>query len=133
MSNNHLQVGIDFGQGTTHFCLLLPDGQPLELHHAFANSLTGYAAAKELLLTTLATHPLDGLDISGEATGFYWLPFFLHLATDPDLEPYAPQLFLLNPRWVHWFKKCFAQDDKSDQKDPYYIAERLRTRHPTVA
>jgi len=133
MSNHHLQVGIDFGQATTHFCLLLPDGQPLEWHHAFANSARGYAAAKQLLLQALATHPLDGVDISGEATGFYWLPFFLQLATDPELEPYAPQLFLLNPRWVHWFKKCFAQDDKSDQKDPYYIAERLRTRRPAVA
>jgi Transposase/Transposase IS116/IS110/IS902 family len=133
MSNNRLQVGIDFGQATTHFCLLRPDGQPLELHHAFANSLTGYTAAKKLLLQTLATQPLDGLDISGEATGFYWLPFFLQLATDPELEPFTPQLFLLNPRWVHWFKKCFAQDDKSDQKDPYYIAERLRTRRPAVA
>jgi len=133
MSNNRLQVGIDFGQATTHFCLLRPDGQPLELHQAFANSLTGYTAAKKLLLKTLAAQPLDGLDISGEATGFYWLPFFLQLATDPELEPYAPQLFLLNPRWVHWFKKCFPQDDKSDQKDPYYIAERLRTRRPAVA
>jgi len=133
MSNNHLHVGIDFGQNTTHFCLLLPDGQPLELHQAFANSLTGYAAAKQLMLEALTTHPLDGLDISGEATGYYWLPFFLQLAADPELEPYAPELFLLNPRWVHWFKKCFAQDDKSDQKDPYYIAERLRTRRPAVA
>jgi len=133
MSNNHLQVGIDFGQATTHFCLLRPDGQPLELHQAFANSHTGYVAARQFLLKALATQAFDGLDISGEATGFYWLPFFLQLATDPELEPYTPQLFLLNPRWVHWFKKCFAQDDKSDQKDPYYIAERLRTRRPAVA
>jgi transposase len=133
MSNNHLQVGIDFGQSTTHFCLLRPDGQPLELHQAFANSRTGYVAARQFLLKALATQSFDGLDISGEATGFYWLPFFLQLATDPELDPYTPQLFLLNPRWVHWFKKCFAQDDKSDQKDPYYIAERLRTRRPAVA
>jgi hypothetical protein len=42
-------------------------------------------------------------------------------------------LFLLNPRWVKWFKKCFAQDHKCDGKDPYYIAERTRTRRPDIA
>jgi hypothetical protein len=41
-------------------------------------------------------------------------------------------LFLLNPRWVKWFKKCFAQDHKCDEKDPFYIAERTRTRRPDV-
>jgi transposase len=40
---------------------------------------------------------------------------------------------VLNPRWVHWFKKCFAQDHKCDARDPFYIAERTRTRPPDVA
>jgi hypothetical protein len=34
---------------------------------------------------------------------------------------------------VHWFKKCFAQDHKCDEKDPFYIAERTRTRTPDAA
>ena len=129
---NRLQVGIDFSQKGADFCLMLPDGQPLELHRAFDNSRTGYSLAKQLMLNALDTYQFDGLDVSGEATAFYWLPFFLQLATDPDLAPHDPQLFLLNPRWVHWFKRCFAQDDKCDQRDPYYIAERTRTRRPPV-
>jgi hypothetical protein len=84
------------------------------------------------LLDALDSYQFDGVDVSGEATGYYWLPFFLQLAADPDLEPYNLNLFLLNPRWVHWYKKCFAQDDKSDQKDPYYIADRTRTHRPDV-
>jgi hypothetical protein len=79
----------------------------------------------------MQNHGFDGVDISAEATGFYWLPYFLQLADDPDLEHIDPRLFLLNPRWVSWFKKCFAQDDKSDQKDSFYITERTRTRTPT--
>ncbi len=55
------------------------------------------------------------------------------MAADSDLAAYDPQLYLLNPCWVAWFKKCFAQDDKSDLKAPYYIAERTRVRRPTVA
>ena len=130
---HRLQVGIDFGQKRADLCLLYPDGHPLELHRSFANSRSGYTSAKQLLLDALDSHVFDGIDVSGEATGYYWLPFFLQLAADPDLAPHDLNLFLLNPRWVKWFKKCFAQDHKCDEKDPFYIAERTRTRRPDVA
>lgn len=129
---NRLQVGIDFSQKRADVCLMFPNGQPLERHQAFGNSCSGYSLAKQLLLDALDSYAFDGVDVSGEATGYYWLPFFLQLAADPELEPYNLNLFLLNPRWVHWYKKCFAQDDKSDQKDPYYIADRTRTHRPDV-
>ena len=130
---NRLQVGIDFSQKKADFCLLFPDGQPLEPHVSFANSRPGCSLAKQLLLDTLDTYSFDGVDVSGEATGYLWLPFFLQLSADPDLALRDMDLFLLNPRWVKWFKKCFAQDDKCDEKDPYYIAERMRVRRPDIA
>jgi hypothetical protein len=129
---HRLQVGIDFGQKKADFCLLFPDGQPLEPHVSFTNSCSGYSLAKQLLLDALDSYSFDGIDVSGEATSYYWLPFFLQLAADPDLAPHDLNLFLLNPRWVKWFKKCFAQDHKCDEKDPFYIAERTRTRRPDV-
>jgi hypothetical protein len=131
--SHRLQVGIDFSQKRADCCLLLPNGQPLERHQAFGNSPGGYSLAKQLLLDALDSYQFEGIDVSGEATGYYWLPFFLQLAADPDLAPYDLNLFLLNPRWVAWFKKCFAQDDKTDEKDPFYIAERTRTHRPRVA
>jgi len=131
--SHRLHVGIDFSQKRADCCLLFPNGQPLELHQAFGNSPAGYSLAKHLLLDAMDSYQFEGIDVSGEATGYHWLPFFLQLAADPDLEPHDLKLFLLNPRWVAWFKKCFAQDDKSDQKDPYYIAERTRTHPPRVA
>jgi len=130
--SNRLQTGIDFSQKKADFCLLFPDGRPLESHVSFDNSRSGYSLAKQLLLDALETHSFDGVDVSGEATGYLWLPFFLQLAADPDLEPHDLKLFLLNPRWVKWFKKCFAEDHKCDEKDPFYIAERTRTRTPNA-
>lgn len=129
---NRLQVGIDFSQKRADFCLLFPNGQALERHQAFGNSCSGYSLAKHLLLDALDSYPFDGVDVSGEATGYFWLPFFLQLAADPDLALHDLNLFLLNPRWVAWYKKCFAQDDKCDEKDPYYIADRTRTHRPDV-
>jgi len=130
---HRLQVGIDFGQKRADFCLLLPDGRSLEPHLSFANSSSGYSLAKRLLLDALDSYSFDGVNVSGEATGYFWLPFFLQLAADPDLAQHDLKLFLLNPRWVKWFKKCFSQDHKCDEKDSFYIAERTRTRRPDVA
>jgi hypothetical protein len=42
-------------------------------------------------------------------------------------------LFLLNPRWVKWFKKCFAEDHKCDEKDAFFITERTRVHRPDSA
>lgn len=69
----------------------------------------------------------QGVDIGGESTGYYWLPFFLQLQQDTDLAAYDPRSYLLNARQVHWFKKGYAEDDKTDDKDSFYVTEKLRT------
>jgi transposase len=133
MNLNRLQVGIDFSRQRADFCLLFPDGQPLVSHRAFANSRPGYQQARQLLLDSMQHYGFDGLDVSGEATSYYWFPFFWQLAHDSELEARDLALFLLNPRWVHWFKKSLPPDDKADSTDPFYIAERTRTRPPKGA
>ena len=125
-----LQVGIDFSHKKADVCLMSPQGDLLEPHLSFRNSRTGFEQLKSVLLEIRAAYAFDGIDISGEATGYYWLPLFLQLADDPDLAEAALDLFLLNPRWLKWFKKSFSPDDKTDRKDPFYIAERTRTRRP---
>jgi transposase len=112
------------------FCLLFPDSQALVSHRAFANARPGYQQARPLLLDSLQRYGFDGLDISGEATSYYWFPFLWQLAHDRELEARHLNLFLLNPRWVHWFKTSLPPDDKADSTDPFYIAERTRTRRP---
>jgi transposase len=128
--DERLLVGIDFSKSRADFALLHPDGQPLQNHRSFANSLVGFQKAKTLLLEALGEHSYSGLDIAGEATNYYWLPFFLHLAQDPDLAAYQPHLFLLNARWVHWYKKSLSPDHKDDARDPHYIADRIRFKRP---
>jgi transposase len=130
---DHLQVGIDFAQRTVMLHLAAPDGRPLASHRSFSNAVSGYAAAKQLLCTTLQEQGYTGLDIAGEATNTYWLPFFLQLAGDADLAPYEPRLVLLNPRWVAWYKKSCGPENKTDATDAYYIEEKLRTQGADAA
>lgn len=130
--SNRLQIGIDFSHKRADLGLFTPGGQPIVSHQAFANSAPGYTMAKELVLETLQAGQFDGLDVSGEATGYYWLPLFLRLAQDPDLAPFDLHLYPLNARWVRGFKKAYARDDKVDEKDPFYIAERSRLIRPPL-
>jgi len=125
-----LSTGIDFGTAWVDVCLQAADGTPLVPHQRFGNSLPGFQDFKQLLLETKDACGAAGIDISGEATGMYWLPFFLALATDPELTAHDTHLYLLNPRWVKWYKLCFAEDNKTDPSDAYYIADRVRVNRP---
>ena len=122
-----LQVGIDISRSSADFALLHPDGHPLKAHQSFSNSPLGAEKAKTILLEIVEKHHFTGIDIAIEATGYYWLPLFMHLQQDDALARYDLRLLVLNAKWVHWYKKSFAPDHKSDRQDPFYIAERMRT------
>ena len=127
MKKSQLQVGLDISQKRLDVCAMRPDGEVVLSHHAFANNRKGYAELKESLLRLLEAENLDGLEIAGESTGYYWLPLFLQLTADEAWPGDGPVLFLLNSRQVYWFKKGFAEDDKTDAKDSFYVTEKLRT------
>jgi hypothetical protein len=122
-----IKVGIDVGRSRVDFAILHPDGHPLEMHSSFSNSPVGVEKAKQLLIKTIQKHGFLGVDIAAEATGLFWLLIFMQLQQDAELACYAPRLTILNATWVKWYKRSFPPDHKSDQIDPYYIADHLRT------
>jgi hypothetical protein len=128
-----LQVGIDVSKSRLDFALLAPDGEPIERHKPFANSLAGYEKAKQFLLTVLQEHEFEGVDIAAEATSYYWLPAFMQIASDEELASFHPVQYLLNARWVRWYKLSLSPDHKDDMTDPQYIADRIRTHKPDSA
>jgi transposase len=125
--DNRLQVGIDVGKSQLDLALLAPSGELLTKHRRFPNSWSGYSQLRDWLITMTQAHAYLGMDIAAEATSYYWLPVFSQLAQDPQLAGFQPRLLLLNATWVKWFKKTLSPTDKSDQADPYFIAERLRS------
>jgi transposase len=125
-------AGIDFSTKSADTSFLAPDGTRLGRHRRFDNSFSGLQDLKQAVLEILATHEYDGVDLAGEATGMYWLPFFLELAADAELAAHDAQLFLLNPRLVKLYKQSIAHTDKTDPNDAFYIADRIRVRRPRV-
>ncbi len=133
MDTQRIILGIDFSRQRADVCLLNGAGEVLVAHQGCPNTPTGVAQAKQLLLSYLHGEPGATVQIGAEATSWYWLPFFWQLARDPQLVEFDPQLYLLNPLWVKWYKKSLPKDNKSDRDDPFYVADRVRTRPPTTA
>ena len=125
-----MYVGIDFGKKKVNYALMPEEGHSLEHHQAYPNTLSGYQQSKNLILKTLAEQNFDTFQVAGEATSYYWLPLFIQFAQDQDFARFNPKLFLLNARWVHWFKKSKSPNHKDDTVDPEEIANYLRERHP---
>lgn len=137
MKNGQLQVGLDISQKRLDVCAMRPNGEVVMSHHSFPNDMDGYTALRESLLSLVESEGLEGLEIAGESTGYYWLPLFMQLEADEMWGEYDPTRYLLNSRQVYWFKKGYAPDDKSDARDSFYVTEKLRTQghrhHPWSA
>ena len=65
---------MDISQKRLDVCAMRPNGEVVMSHQAFTNNLRGYAGLKECLLSLLEAEGLNGLDVAGESTGYYWLP-----------------------------------------------------------
>jgi transposase len=131
-SDDCLYIGIDFSKDRNDIALLPSDGPPITKHKAFPNSYTGYLDIKEWLLKSLAEYNPSQIQIGGEATSYYWLPLFSQFFTDPDWQPYHPDVYLLNATQVHWFKKSKPPNSKTDLIDPAEIGDFLRERDSVV-
>lgn len=123
-------IGIDISKHQTHYAVRRADGQVLERHRSYDNSRKGYEQAKAWLLDLLAKQAAEGVVIGGEATSYYWLPLYIQLAQDEDWAPYEMEPYLLNARWVKWFRKSHSPNNKTDQDDPGEIAEYVRLQPP---
>lgn len=126
MGDVRLQVGLDIGQGTLEVCVLRSDGERV-WQRTFRNNRTGYEQLCAALLDLLEREGASGLEVGGEATGNYWQPLFWAFQQDPRWEPDTLHLYLLNPRQMYWFRRGQAEAEKTDAKDSYYLAEKLRT------
>ncbi len=127
MANQVLNVGIDFSQRRADFGLYGPEGEFIDGHIAVDNSRAGYAQFKARLLAAMEAHELEEIKITGEATSMYWLPFFMQMVKDQELNEHTVRPYLLNPRWVKWYKKSLPPDHKTDARDCFFIADRTRT------
>lgn len=110
----------------TKFASRTDSGQTVGKIAAYANNLPGTEKLEsdlEMALTKLgASHLLVGV----EATSYYQFHLIDYLAASSKLKPFDPHIYQFNPKWIKNFKKSYSDTDKTDIKDAFAIADRLR-------
>lgn len=96
-------------------------------HRAYPNNWPGYQQLKQDLLHELTRVGPVRLTAVGESTGPYWWHLFYQLSHDDDLQPFSPQLALLNPAHLKGYRKALPEQDKSDADDARLIDHYYRT------
>lgn len=119
-------VGLDVSQREAAVCFLLGDGGEPAPRWTVPNSQPGADALIARLAALAQTHAVDALRIGMEATSLYWWHLAAALKDAPALAPYRPQVYALNPKLVHDFRKHYGALPKTDRTDAFVIAERVR-------
>lgn len=119
-------VGLDVSQQEAAVCFLLGDGGEPAPRWTVPNSQPGADALSARLAALAQTHAVDELRIGLEATSLYWWHLACTLKDAPALAPYRPQVYALNPKLVHDFRKHYGALPKTDRTDAFVIAERVR-------
>jgi transposase len=119
-------LGLDVSQAQVSACLLLADGREAVRRWSVPNTRPGAEALVRRAVELAGEHRLRRLRIGLEATGVYWWPLACLLNDTPLLMGLQREIYALNPKLVHGLKKVYADHGKTDPRDAFLIAERLR-------
>lgn len=119
-------VGLDVGSADAHVCFLLADGSEPVPRWSVPNSLPGAESLAQTVAQLAQQHSITELRVGMEATGLLWWHLAQFLRTTSVLEPYAPQVYALNPHLITTFRATFGALPKTDRIDAFLIAERIR-------
>ncbi len=119
-------VGLDVSQHEAVAAVVLADGREPVPRWSVPNTRPGAEALVARLGEVAERQGLTALRIGLEATSLYWWHLACVLADAPALAPYRPQVYALNPKLVHDFRKNYGALPKTDRADAFVIAERIR-------
>ena len=119
-------LGLDVSQAEVVACLLLPDGREVGPRWTVPNTAPGAQALAERVAALAHAHELTRLRIGLEATGLYWWHLACFLNDTPLLTTWQPEVYVLNPQVVHGLRPIYGDQGKTDPRDAFLIAERVR-------
>jgi len=124
--NKNLFVGVDIDSKKFVVCFLNDKGEQLEKTFSLPNSIVGTQALSKKISTQYKKHSLNEIKIGCEATSQYSFHFLNEMSSDNNLLQLNTLVFQFNPKLIRGFKKSYPDTDKTDLKDAFVIADRLR-------
>jgi transposase len=119
-------LGLDVSQAEVTACLLLPDGREAVRRWTVPNSQPGAEALATRVALLAAEQQLAGVAIGMEATNLYWWHLAFVLRESALLAGLWHEVYVLNPTLVAGLKRAYPAGGKTDCRDAFFIAERLR-------
>ena len=121
-----LFAGIDVSLENNQLCLMDGNGNSIGKTLSFTNNLPGTLAMVEHINGILKGNEFEKLTIGMEATALYWFPLFNFLSSKATFVETQAQVLPLNPKVISNFRNSYPDMDKTDAKDSFVIADRLR-------
>lgn len=121
-----LHVGIDVSHDRHDVHLLDQQGTSLGKPFPIINNRPGVDQLVSRVAQVAAQGRYEQVLLGLEATGIYWWHLYRALAQAAELAPYQSRVILFNPRVIRGFRDAYTAMDKTDPKDAFLIAERLR-------
>ncbi len=124
-----LFIGIDV-HAEKNSCGFTDDkGNRLNKIFSVFNNLPGAEELEKRIDLTMKESAFDTFMIATEASSFLDLHLVDYLANSKNLSKYSPLIYQFNPKLTARLKKAYADIDKTDDIDPFVIADRLRFGH----
>lgn len=122
-------LGLDVSRDEVVACLLGPDGGQVCPIWRVTNNQPGGEVLAERVAELCGEHGIDRLRIGLEATGLYWWHLACLLRCSPEISELSHEVYALNPKLVTGLKRAYTDRGKTDRRDAFFIAERLRVGH----
>lgn len=121
-----LYVGIDVGLKENKARFVDKEGNDCWNRLVFPNDADGAVALVRETCRALTKHGWEAVAFGMEATSFYAWHLALYLTGTPELAPFQPRVYILNPKLLKAFKKSIKNLPKNDWIDAWVAANRVR-------
>jgi transposase len=120
-----LYAGIDVSLRKNNVCCMNVDGDTVRKFNV-ANTFTGAQVLVDKVFEVASKNSIQEVVLGLEATSNYGYHLASFLKSSEKLAAFSPQVYVLNAKIVHRFKKSYNDLPKNDDVDAWVIADKLR-------
>lgn len=123
---NSLHVGIDVSLADLKVCFMDNSEEQIGKIQVFDNSLPHAKRLEKMILEQAKAVKAKEIRIGTEATSVYDVHIIDFLASSKSMAKAKAKVYRFNPKIIKKFKDTYVDMDKTDPKDAFAIADKLR-------
>lgn len=121
-----LLVDIDAHSKHNTACFIDQEGNIVLKSFSFPDNLSGATELEQKIVNVMQKGGFTSLKVATESASLYDIHLLDFLVASEHLVLFFPEIYQLNPKITSGFKKVYSDEDKTDDRDAFVIADRLR-------